>query len=57
MSGNSFGGIGCRDLSHLCPMHLPLLEETTATHPEALRKSVRGFREPRRRHPLDGNRG
>ena len=41
--GNGFGGIGCRDLSHLCPMHLPLLEETTATHSEALRKACAVF--------------
>jgi hypothetical protein len=41
--GNSFGGIGGRNLSHLCPMHLPLLEETTVTNPEALRKACAVF--------------
>jgi len=37
--GNGFSSIGCRDLAHLGPMHLPLLKEAIATNPEALRKS------------------
>ncbi len=37
--GNGCGGIGCKDLSHPSPMHLPLLEEAIATDPEALRKA------------------
>jgi hypothetical protein len=38
-SGHGFRGIGRSDLSHLGPMHLPLLEEAIATNPEALRKA------------------
>jgi hypothetical protein len=40
---HGFGGIGCRDLSHLRPMHLPLLEEAIATNPEALHKTCAVF--------------
>jgi len=37
--GNGCGDIGCKDLSHLIPMHLPLLEEAIAINSEALRKA------------------
>ena len=33
--GNGVGDLGLGDFAHLGPMHLPLLEETIATNPEA----------------------